>query len=112
VVSQKAVIGEDVDRIAAGEMVKLGTAVELEVALPSLLMIAEEKRVNLRIPVPAGRQQQVIKIKKFDDRGPRVIYEEVHAPGDLVEQQVIVRGRATVMVFIDDVEHAFRTEYL
>lgn len=97
------------------KMVPIGTVVELEVALPVELMERRTKTVTIRVPVPySGPEDREVKIKVFDALNPagHVEYDMHHSPGDQIEHLVHVEGKATVMIFIDDMDNPYREERL
>ena len=97
-----------------GQAVPIGTEVELEVALPVELMERKTKTITIRVPVLPGAENRQVKIKVFDDLSPSgyVEYDETHSPGDQIEHLVHVEGKATIMIFIDDMQTPYREERL
>ncbi len=56
------------------------------------------RRVRLEVNVPPGEPEEV-RIVVIDHRGVRVVYRQVHEPGDRVVQTVEVEGYAIVQVY-------------
>ena len=108
---QATVIGQSV---LSNSEIEIGTEVELDVALPVEWMARPNKRVTITVPVPAGADSQMVKIKVFDTLAPSgfVDYEATHKPGDRIERRIDVEGKATIMIFIEDMEIPFREERL
>ena len=98
--------------IEPGEMVTIGTPVEVTVALPGDVMERPVKTVTINIPVPDGPQDQPVKIKVFDALGGNVLYDEVRSPGERVEQRLDIEGDATIFIFINDMNKPYREEHI
>lgn len=98
--------------VPAGEQVDLGTPVTLSVALPSELMSSPFKRLRIHVTLPPGPAQQQVKIKYFDALGENPPIEVVKGPGEQVDQQVDIEGRATIYIFINDMTTPYREEHL
>lgn len=97
---------------AAGAEVSLGARVSLRVAMPSAFMGQRQRSFALRIPVPAGADEQPVKIKLFDALGEQVLLDEVHHPGELIERSVDTEGPAKLLVFIGDMNNPLREDRL
>lgn len=98
--------------IAPGADIPLGSRVELEVALPTALLERPVKTITIHVPVPAGPERQLVKIKVFDNHSPQgsVVYEQEHEAGSVVDRREDVEGSAVVYVFIGDLEHPYRED--
>lgn len=63
-----------------------------------------EGAVNIRLSVPQGASQQEVKIVVRDALGEHTAYQQYHAPGDTVEQEVNIvvasHQKATIRVFV------------
>lgn len=103
------VVAQDVP---AGEQVQLGAPVTLSVALPSELMNSPFKRLRIHVTLPPGPEQQAVKIKYFDALGQNPPIEMVKGPGEQVDQQIDIEGRATIYIFINDMDTPYREEHL
>lgn len=99
---------------AAGGEAALGSRVELEVALPAAELNSPVKTITLRIPVPTGPAKQRVRIKVYDALNTKgqVAYDTEHAPGDMVEKQLDLEGKATVQVFLNNMDKAWREDRL
>lgn len=100
--------------VPQGRNVPIGAKIELEVALPVELMARKTKTITIRVPVLPGAENRQVKIKVFDDLSPSgyVEYDEQHSPGDQIEHLVHIEGKATIMIFIDDMLTPYREERL
>jgi len=92
--------------------VPVGSKVELTVALPTSVAEKPVKTVEIHVPIPSGPQEQKVKIKVFDALGGSVPYEATHAPGDRGGCGIDVEGKATVYIFINDMNEPFREEII
>jgi serine/threonine-protein kinase len=63
-----------------------------------------EGAVSIRLSVPQGASQQEVKIVVRDALGEHTAYQQYHAPGDAVEQEVNIvvasNQKATIRVFV------------
>ncbi|MEN6413672.1 MAG: Stk1 family PASTA domain-containing Ser/Thr kinase [Veillonellales bacterium] len=84
----------------ANTAVTEGTTVDLTVAKGAS---GAAKRAVVQITVPDGPSRQAIQIVVTDTNGRRVVYENVHKPGDKVEKTVEGVGQARVQVYINGV---------
>lgn len=85
-----------------GEMLAEGSTIDLHVS--SGILNPQGSPIyapGIRIPVPAGPQEQEIRIVVVDDNGEQVVYEGVHSPGERVFQRVHTVGPTTVQIYID-----------
>ncbi len=57
------------------------------------------RRVRLEVTVPPGEPEEV-RIVVIDNRGVRVVYRQVHEPGERVQHTVEVEGYAIVQVYL------------
>ncbi|MCB1217427.1 PASTA domain-containing protein [bacterium] len=97
--------------VRAGEDVTLGSEVGLSVAAPVDLISSWTRTLTVRVPVTGGPRMQHVKIKVFDQIAQNtIVYDEMHESGSVVEKKIPLEGKATVMVYIDDMENAFREE--
>ena len=80
----------------AGNQVFEGTTVDLEVVKSDVGM---PKRAKIQAVVPDGPIRQSCRIIVNDANGRRVVYEDVHKPGDRIEKVVEGTGQMTVQVF-------------
>ena len=55
---------------------------------------------EIEVEVPPGASLQEVKIVVHDDNGEHVVYDDFHAPGEVVQQQVEGEGRTTVRVYV------------
>lgn len=63
---------------------------------------SEVHEFNIRININPGEEDQRVKIIVRDDNGRRIIYNQVHHPGDLVKQRIVSVGSTVVQVYIND----------
>lgn len=96
----------------AGDAVELGAKVELQVAMDPQVAASRNKTINLHVPVPPGPDKQRVRIKVFDELGGDVYFDEELAPGDRVDKRVNVEGKATIFIFLNDLETPFRSEHI
>lgn len=85
---------------APGSEVPEGSAIDLQIARGAGGAI---KRAVVQITVPEGPIRQAVQIVVTDANGRRVVYENVHRPGDRVEKTVEGVGQARVQVYINGV---------
>ncbi len=104
---QGTVIGQSK---ASDASVDINTSIELDVAIPKAIYDSRTKSISVSIVVPPGPPKQMIKIKMFDELGPQVLYNQEQAPGYRIDLQMNVEGEATVMVFIEDMNNAYRKD--
>ena len=57
------------------------------------------RRVRLEVTLPPGDEEEEVRVVVIDNRGVRVVYRQVHPPGDRVVQTVEVEGYAIVQVY-------------
>ena len=84
---------------APGSRVYEGTNVDLEVARSDAGI---PKRARIQFVVPDGPIRQACKIIVIDAKGERVVYENVHKPGDRVEKVVEGTGQMTVKAIVNN----------
>lgn len=84
----------------AGTEVLEGSSVDLQAARSASGAI---KRAVVQITVPEGPIRQAIQIVVTDSNGRRVVYENVHRPGDRVDKTVEGVGQVRVQVYINGV---------
>jgi serine/threonine-protein kinase len=77
-----------------------GSSVDLTVAKA---VSGSVKRAVVQITVPDGPLRQAIQIVVTDTNGRRVIYENVHKPGDKIEKTVDGVGQVRVQVYVNGV---------
>ncbi len=85
---------------APGSEVLEGSSVDLQAARSAAGAI---KRAVVQITVPEGPIRQAIQIVVTDSNGRRVVYENVHRPGDRVDKTVEGVGQVRVQVYINGV---------
>ena len=83
-----------------GTEVNEGTAIDLSAARGAAGAI---KRAVVQITVPEGPIRQAVQIVVTDNNGRRVVYENVHKPGERIEKQVEGVGQVRVQVYINGV---------
>lgn len=59
--------------------------------------------LNIRIPVPAGRASQEVKIVAIDNNGENIVFQEYREPGDRVFQRINTVGPTVIKIFINNV---------
>lgn len=79
-----------------GSKIKQGSAVQLIISGES----SSEKSQRISFNVPAGPDRQAVKIMVDDDSGRRLIYNAVHAPGDVIEKNVTGQGNVRVKIYV------------
>ncbi len=84
---------------AAGSSVYEGTNVDLEVARSDAGI---PKRARIQFVVPDGPIRQSCKIIVNDAKGERVVYENVHKPGERIEKVVEGTGQMTVKAIVNN----------
>ncbi|MGM0501575.1 MAG: Stk1 family PASTA domain-containing Ser/Thr kinase [Bacillota bacterium] len=62
---------------------------------------SEVRKSNVNIEVTPGQQKEV-KIVVQDDNGQRIMYQQLHQPGDKIYKDVITVGPAVIKVYFDD----------
>lgn len=77
-----------------------GATIDLIVAKAA---INAAKKVAVQITVPEGAIRQAVQIIVTDNNGRRVIYENVHKPGDKIEKTVEGIGQVRVQVYSNGV---------
>lgn len=82
-----------------GSSVYEGTTIDLEVARSEAGI---PKRARIQFVVPDGPIRQACKIVVVDASGERVVYENVHKPGDRVEKVVEGTGQMTVRAIVNN----------
>lgn len=85
---------------APGIEITEGAIVDLTVAKASSSSV---KRAVVQVNVPEGPSRQAVQIVVTDSAGRRVIYENVHKPGDKIERPVEGVGQVRVQVYINGV---------
>lgn len=75
-----------------------GTTVDFTVAKGNT---GAAKRAVVQIAVPEGAAKQAVQIVVTDSNGRRVVYENVHKPGDKVEKTIEGVGQVRVQVYIN-----------
>lgn len=80
----------------AGSQVFEGVSVDLEVVKSEVGM---PKRAKIQAVVPDGPIRQSCRIVVNDANGRRIVYEDVHKPGDRIERVVEGTGQMTVQVY-------------
>ncbi len=97
---------------AAAESVEMGSLVQLTVAMPLSAAAERNKTVNLHIPIPSGPDKQRVRVKVFDGLGSDVYFDEELSPGGVVDKRVNIEGKATILIFMNDMEQAYRKEII
>lgn len=77
-----------------------GTTVDFTVAKGNT---GAAKRAVVQIAVPEGAAKQTVQIVVTDSNGRRVVYENVHKPGDKVEKTIEGVGQVRVQVYINGI---------
>jgi serine/threonine-protein kinase len=77
-----------------------GSAIDFNVARNAA---GATKRAVVQITVPEGPIRQAVQIVVTDSNGRRVVYENVHKPGDRIEKTVEGVGQVRVQVYINGV---------
>lgn len=77
-----------------------GAAVDFTVAKGGT---SANKKAVVQIAVPEGAIRQAVQIVITDSNGRRVVYENVHKPGDKIEKTVDGVGQVRVQVYINGV---------
>jgi len=83
----------------ASEVVE-GTTIDLTVAKGAAGAV---KRAVVQIAVPEGSPRQAVQIVVTDANGRRVVYENVHKPGDKIEKTVEGVGQVRVQIYINGI---------
>ncbi len=97
--------------VAAGQSVQLGNSVALTVAAPEAVISSWTRTITVRVPVTGGPRMQQVKIKVFDQIAQNtIVYDEMHESGSFVDKRIPLEGKATVMIYIQDMETAYREE--
>jgi beta-lactam-binding protein with PASTA domain len=91
---------------------EFGAHVELTVAMPAADAAQRNKTVNLHIPIPAGQAKQRVRIKVFDALGTDVYYDNELEPGGVLDKRVNIEGKATIVIFLRDMEKPYRKEVI
>lgn len=95
----------------AGGEVQLGSRVAVTVAAPTSVIESWTRTISVRVPVAGGPRMQQVKIKVFDQIAQNaIVYDEMHESGSFVDKRIPLEGRATVMIYIQDMENAYREE--
>jgi len=98
VASDKYPAGTIIDqRPAPNSELAEGGTVDFTVAKAS----SSAKRATVSITVPDGPVRQAVQIVVTDSNGRRVVYENVHKPGDKIEKQVEGSGSVRVQIYIN-----------
>jgi beta-lactam-binding protein with PASTA domain len=92
--------------------VELGGKVELTVAMPVADAAQRNKTVNLHIPVPPGPDKQRVRVKVFDALGNDVYFDEELSPGGVVDKRVNIEGKASILIFLNDMATPYRKEVI
>lgn len=96
--------------IASDTPAKLGQSVELEVAMAAAAVQLDNKRLQVQVVIPDGPPQQQVRIKVIDTLGENVVCDETKAPQDTVSRAVDVEGPAKIVIYIRDMQKAWRTD--
>ena len=95
----------------AREEVQLGRKVAVTVAAPTGVIESWTRTISVRVPVAGGPRMQQVKIKVFDQIAQNaIVYDEMHESGSFVDKRIPLEGKATVMIYIQDMENAYREE--
>jgi eukaryotic-like serine/threonine-protein kinase len=62
---------------------------------------ASVKKAAVQITVPEGPKRQTIQIIVNDSNGRRVVYDQIHKPGDRIERTVEGAGTVKIQVYIN-----------
>ncbi len=96
-------------RVAKGTQVNLKVSLGPPVEAPPPSISAppgqeESKSATVRLVVPDRVERRNIRIEVEDENGTHIAYEQVHKPGDIIDQRVEGQGaEITVRVYIDDI---------
>lgn len=96
-------------KVAKGTPVNLKISLGPPVEAPTPSVSApseggEVKRATVRLVVPDEAGSRKIRIEVEDDKGTHIAYEQVHKPGEIVDQEVEGEGKEIVVrVYIDDI---------
>ena len=82
-----------------GSNVYEGSSVDLEIARSDAGI---PKRTRIQFVVPDGPIRQICKIVVSDANGERVVYENVHKPGERIEKVVEGTGQMTVKAWVNN----------
>ena len=63
--------------------------------------VSAPKKATVAITVPDGPMRQAVQIVVSDSNGRRVVYENVHKPGDKIDKQVEGTGTVRVQIYIN-----------
>jgi serine/threonine-protein kinase len=63
--------------------------------------VSATKKATVAITVPDGPIRQTVQIVVSDANGRRVVYENVHKPGDKIDKQVEGSGTVRVQIYIN-----------
>lgn len=96
------------DKYPAGTITGQNPAAETEVTEGSTVdftvaksTAGSAKRAVVQVAVPDGAAKQAVQIVVTDSNGRRVVYENVHKPGDKVEKTIEGAGQVRVQVYIN-----------
>lgn len=95
--SPGTIIGQN--PIASTE-VSEGTSIDFTVAKAEA---ATGKRIPISITVPEGAVRQAVQIIVTDTNGRRIVYENVHKPGEKIEKTVEGSGQVRVQIYSNGV---------
>ena len=85
---------------AAGAEVSEGMSIDFIVAKT---VANTGKKVGVQVTVPEGAIRQAVQIIVTDGNGRRIVYENVHKPGDKIEKNVEGTGQVRVQVYSNGV---------
>lgn len=80
----------------AGTEVLEGTTIDL-----SIVKASSKKSATIELTVPDGSSKQAVQIIVTDINGRRVVYENVHKPGDRLSKTVEGSGQIRVQIYIN-----------
>lgn len=63
---------------------------------------AHTQVTRVRLVVPEGDREQLVKIVVVDEQGPHTVYEKMHAPGTHVDQVIRSQGYTIIQVFVQN----------
>ncbi len=97
-----AAVGEVISqKPEAGAALAPGSGVELVVAISSDMSKATAQDFRFTFRLPSGLPAGELRLEIDDDLGRQEIYKDTVAPGETIEQQLRVQGRAKIRVYLD-----------
>ncbi|MCX7971113.1 MAG: Stk1 family PASTA domain-containing Ser/Thr kinase [Negativicutes bacterium] len=84
----------------AGGEIPVGGTVDVAIARQAQPTVSRQTVVVVDVPA-GGTARQTVQIVLTDNDGRRVVYDEVHKPGDHIEKTVQTAGTGKIQVFIN-----------